>query len=263
MSAPSFPPSVIPSDDDDWQRYSRRYLPFSRRPVTPPCLLPVNHHLRVRLVSSTHLPLSVGGSRRTLLVTQPRSTFERLCLGLVRTNKFCSKERLLGSVSCGTTRHETSKFSALPDYCYVKVNETQAHCSPTLAVAGFTSSQVQALTDRFYTIHDWGAMFDKITSGSPPDWFPSPLLDSPQINPSAPLIQPLSIMSPTAGSGNLFYFHPTLSFNSSDSSIIHSDAEVHNLWRAQVVPPKLMTYRSGLIQPQENQGGLVQTLPRH
>jgi hypothetical protein len=46
------------------------------------------------------------------------------------------------------------------------------------------------------------------------------------------MIQPLSIMSPTAG----------LSFDSSDSSVIGRDTNDLHLWKAQVVPSELMDH---------------------
>jgi hypothetical protein len=155
----------------------------------------------------------------------------------VGSNKFCSKERLLGSLSCGTVKHEASKFDALPDCCYVKVNEIQAHCSPSLSVAGFTSSQVLALSERSYTISEWGAVFDSIVAGNLPDWFPHEPQEETE---RALILQPLSILSPTARPANLFDLQPTLSFDSTDSSVMNVDSRTQ--WRTQVMPPELLSH---------------------
>jgi len=155
----------------------------------------------------------------------------------VGSNKFCSKDRLPGSLSCGTIKHETSKFDALPDCCYVKVNEIQAHCSPRLSVAGFTSSQVLALSERSYTISEWGAVFDSIVAGNLPDWFPHEPQEETE---RALILQPLSILSPTARPANLFDLQPTLSFDSTDSSVMNVDPRTQ--WRTQVMPPELLSH---------------------
>jgi hypothetical protein len=55
------------------------------------------------------------GSKRTLVAMFPKSKFDRLCLGLVGTTKFCIKEHLPGTQSCGTGKHESSKFSTMED----------------------------------------------------------------------------------------------------------------------------------------------------
>jgi hypothetical protein len=225
---------------------SLRCLRFSRLQVLRNLLLPI--HLRCTLSeSSIHSLLSVlpfpgGGTRRGLLITQQRSKFERLCLGLVGLNKFCTKERLAGSNSCGTVKHETSKFEASPNCCFVKFNEIQAHSSPTLSVEGFTSEQVQSLGDRMLTITDWTSIFDEIASGSLPNWFPQAPWPTHHDNQNHSILQPLSIMSPTGGPARLFDFHPTLSFDSSDSSIIDKAGTELLPWRAHVVPPELLAH---------------------
>jgi hypothetical protein len=111
-----------------------------------------------------------------------------------------------------------------------------------LALAGFTANQVQALADRSFTPQDWSIVFDEITSDSPPEWFPVPLTVDPQVEMHNATVQPLSILSPTAGPVNLFDFQPVLSFDSSDSSTVSPNVENRNLWKSQVVPPELMTH---------------------
>jgi hypothetical protein len=54
--------------------------------------------------------------------------------------------------------------------------------------------------------------------------------------------QQLSILSPTAGTGNLFDYQPTLSFDSTDSSIIETMGTQADLWCTQVIPPELPSH---------------------
>jgi hypothetical protein len=157
--------------------------------------------------------------------------------------EFCSKERLSGSLSCGTAKHKTSKFTVLPNHCYIKFNEIQTYCSPALYVEGYTPSQIQALSSRSYTMNEWGAVFADLTSRNFPEWFPmTPVAASLQVDTTRLALQPLSILSPTAGAGNLFDFQPLLSFDSSNSSVLSPDAENRRLWRTQVVPPELLSH---------------------
>jgi hypothetical protein len=106
----------------------------------------------------------------------------------------------------------------------------------------FTPDQVEALVDQTFTVGHWTTVFDEIASGSPPDWFPQAPLMIAQEQRDHTGFQPLSIMSPTAGSGKLFDFHPTLSFDSADSSIIDKAGNETRLWRTQVTPPELLAH---------------------
>jgi len=249
MSAPSSTPS-LPLDEDNWMDFTSSLitslptLQSSSGSTEPSPSNPSSLHSFGKFNSFSFVGASIsgGGTRRGLLITQQRSKFERLCLGLVGLNKFCTKERLAGSNSCGTVKHETSKFEASPNCCFVKFNEIQAHSSPTLSVEGFTSEQVQSLGDRMLTITDWTSIFDEIASGSLPNWFPQAPWPTHHDNQNHSILQPLSIMSPTGGPARLFDFHPTLSFDSSDSSIIDKAGTELLPWRAHVVPPELLAH---------------------
>jgi hypothetical protein len=124
----------------------------------------------------------------------------------------------------------------------VKFNEIQSHCSPTLSVENLAEIQVQALSKRVFTISEWGALFNEISTGSLPNWIPQVHPDVQMHEQSRLTVQPFDIMSPHAGSGNLFDFQPTLSFDSSHSSIIDKNSNDLQLWKAQVVPSELMDH---------------------
>jgi hypothetical protein len=168
----------------------------------------------------------------------------------VGSNKFCVKERLPGSLSCGTTRHETSKFEASYGHGYVKFNEIQAHCSPSLNIEDFSDDQVEVLGNQSFTLPEWTIVFDQISGGINPDWLPtlapSPPLAAIAESEAAPnaTFQQLSILSPTAGQGNLFDFRPSLSFDSSDSSLIEAEEATGDRlqWRTQVLPQELLSH---------------------
>jgi len=173
----------------------------------------------------------------------PQSKVDRLCLGLVGTNKFCIKERLPGVSSCGTSRHETSKFDGLFGHCYVKHNEIQAHCTPCLDIESFSSRQMASLATQSYPLPEWINIFRTIEAGDFPEWLPKELIVDTQDNGAhVSSFQPLSILSPTAGPVNLFDYKPTLSFDSTDSSVIvgNSDHAMPASWRDQVIPPELL-----------------------
>ena len=248
----SVPPSSTPtlSADDNWQDFTSSLLTSlptlqasSGSSVSSPPSQPSSAGSSGKFHSFTFVGAAVsgGGSRRALLITQPRSGFERLCLGLVGSNKFCTKERLSGSGSCGFSKHETSKFDALPNTCYVKFNEIQAHCTPTLAIETLSEIQVRALSERVFTVSEWGTLFHEIATGSLPDWVPQDQL-AVQTQDGGLTVQPFGILSPTAGPGTLFDFQPTLSFDSSDSSIIDKNTTDLQLWKAKVVPPELIDH---------------------
>jgi hypothetical protein len=248
-------PSVFP-DDDNWQGFTSSLITTlpdmqssSGSNVTSPPSQPSSTGSSGKFNSFSFVGTSLagGGVRRSLLVMQPRSKLERLCLGLVGSNKFCTKDRLPGASSCGTTKHEAAKFDALQDHCYVKVNEIQAHCLPTLSIAGCSDSQVHALSERIYTDAKWGPIFDSIVSGVPPDWLPTAPVVLPQVqeDTAGPLsLQPLGLLSPTTQASNLFDSQPKLSFDSADSSVIQSELEgaARSSWRVQDVPPELLDH---------------------
>jgi len=92
-------------------------------------------------------------------------------------------------------------------------------------------------------MNEWGAVFADLTSRNFPEWFPmTPDAASLQVDTTRLALQPLSILSPTTGAENLFDFQPSLSFDSSDSSVLSPDAENRRLWRTQVVPPELLSH---------------------
>ncbi len=70
----------------------------------------------------------------------------------------------------------------------------------------------------------------------------TPVTASLQVDTTRLALQPLSILSPTAGAGTLFDFQPLLSFDSSNSSALSLDAENRRLWRTQVGPPELLSH---------------------
>ena len=83
---------------------------------------------------------------------------------------------------------------------------------------------------------EWTTIFEKISVGDNPEWFPTcPQIHSDTVNSLS--FQQLSILSPTAGTGNLFDYQPTLSFDSTDSSIIERMGAQADLWCTQVTPP--------------------------
>jgi len=174
----------------------------------------------------------------------PRFKLDRLCLGLVGTNKFCINDRLLGVSSCGTSRHEVSKFDGLFGHCYVKYNEIQAHCSPCLDVESFSSKQLDSLAARSHALPEWINIFGSIAAGNFPEWLPKELIvDTRGDVEPVPTFQQLSILSPTAGPAALFDYQPTLSFDSVDSSVIvenSGQASSTLPWREHVVPPELL-----------------------
>jgi len=257
MSTPSSTNPSVLLDDDNWQGFSALLISTLPPPLvgsssgsatSSPPSQPSSTDSSGKFNSFALVGASFtggGGSKRALLITQPRSKFDCLCLGLVGTNKFCIKERLSGALSCGTTRHETSKFEGSYDHCYVKYNEIQAHCTPTLNLEAFSANQIAALADRSFSLADWTTILDGIAVGDLPDWFPKRLVvDTLQEEEPALSFQQLSILSPTSGPAVLFDYKPSLSFDSSDSSIIKASGKqpAKSFWRNQVVPPELMEH---------------------
>lgn len=156
-----------------------------------------------------------GGPKRQLILTYPRSKFEWLCFGLVGSSKFCIKEQLPGALSCGTGKHETSKCKALSN-------------AFTLDMSLFNQEQVEVMNQKMLTTLEWSEVFECITIKAFPEWIPAGTIqeDEPFRVSSmddqlmVPSYKPLGIPPPTHGDVVVFDFHPTLSFDSADSSII-------------------------------------------
>jgi len=97
MSAPSSTPSNVPSDDDNWQGFTSSLITSlptlqssSGSMVSSPPSQPSSSGSSGKFNSFTFVGASLtggGGSKRTLLI-MPQARIDRLCLGLVGTNKF-------------------------------------------------------------------------------------------------------------------------------------------------------------------------------
>jgi hypothetical protein len=197
--------------------------------------------------------LSGGVSKRSLLATFPSSKYQRLCLGLVGSSKFCIKERLPGANSCGTGKHETSKYrQVFEDAFYVKHNEIQAYCQPVLHAKFLHEDQVEILMLKTLTLNDWGEVFEGISLGNLPDWLPKydhemtmsmVQNDVDHLSQASDLaLKTLGILSPTKGEALDFNFQLSLSFDSTDSSILAKVSEEESEWRASVAPEELLKY---------------------
>jgi len=106
-------------------------------------------------------------------------------------------------------------------------------------------AQVESLAERSFAAAEWSNIFDDISAGAPPEWFPQPYAAAQsQSTSDGATFQQLSILSPTAGPTKLFDFQPALSFDSADSSIsnVASDPAARNVWRSQVAPPELLMH---------------------
>ncbi len=72
-------------------------------------------------------------------------------------------------------------------------------------------------------------VFDGIESGSPPGWIPktssnndvdSMVMSHQMLGSNYLVLQPLSILSPMKGDATVFDYQPSLSFDSTDSSVM-------------------------------------------
>jgi len=111
-------------------------------------LLCLCHPPRGLPVSLIHLLLSVllyPGIRRSLFWHSTSARAGRFCLGSVGMTKFCIKDCLPATKSCGTGRHATSKFNGIPGGFFIKHNELHAFCQPTLVAPQLTDRQVAAI----------------------------------------------------------------------------------------------------------------------
>jgi hypothetical protein len=174
-------------------------------------------------------PLWPGGSKRALLATFPVSKFKHLCLGSVDSSKFCIKDHLLGPNSCGTRKHEGSKYLAAQDAFYVKHNEVQAYCQPVIDATLLNESQKNVMAEKMLLITEGMEVFDGIESGSPPGWIPktssnndvdSMVMSHQMLGSNYLVLQPLSILSPMKGDATVFDYQSSLSFDSTDSSVM-------------------------------------------
>lgn len=137
----------------------------------------------------------------------------------------------------------------MQDAFYVKHNEIQAYCHPAIDIKYFNEHQKEALAIKVLSLNEWMEVFEAIDSGSIPDWLSvgdkdiSALIIDDQTEPTTNLaFKPLGILSPTKGDATMFDFQPTLSFDSTDSSVIGRLAESEDNWRSLVSPTQLLQY---------------------
>ncbi len=177
---------------------------------------------------------------------------------MVGTSKFCIKDRLPGAGSCGTGKHEISKFPAKQDAFYLKHNEIQAYCQPVIEATMFNEEQKYVLTQKRLTGSEWRDTFGELDRGAILDWLvigskdtTSGVMDAPLEQRKMSALKTLGILSPTKGDAVIFDFQPSLSFDSSDSNVLCILPEGDADWREAVSPSELLHYVDSIEKKSE------------
>jgi hypothetical protein len=235
-------------DDDDWKGLSigvSSTLTSTSGSSEPTRLDPSSSSSsgKYNMFNFVGATISGGGPKRSLFHTSSIAKLDKVCLGLVGSNKFCIKSCLEGSNSCGTGRHGSSKFSIAMNCFYIKHSDSQVHCQPVLDGSSLTLLQVEAVLDKTLSASEWSSAFTSILEGVYPDWWPSDVIDeeiSTLVHQNNFTLEKLSILSPTRAGDNpsVFDFHPSLSFDSSESSDNPSNLGSRSL----VTPTELLVY---------------------
>jgi hypothetical protein len=120
------------------------------------------------------------------------------------------------------------------------------------------------------TLNDWDEVFDSISLGNLPNWLLKVDLDVMLEVDQTRLNQPsqsqdlslktLGILLPTKGDALDFDFHPSLSFDSTDSSILGKLPEGEPNWRETVIPEEVLKYIDSINKCETNEGGMVKTI---
>jgi hypothetical protein len=156
---------------------------------------------------------STPGKRNALLL-EPSPAL--LCMGLVSTNKFCTKVLVNGATSCGASAH-VRKFHPSSATAYFKDNEVRAFCKPVFDLTIMSTVQRLRIQGVVLTLEEWSHLFVQVQRKTPPKWLtfedpPSVVIEEEE-DASTELLSPVH-----AAAGSLLGLIPMLSFEDSVSS---------------------------------------------
>jgi hypothetical protein len=256
--ASSTPPSTLRLDDDDaWQGFASGFssslslvlapapsLRSDASAVVSPSAVPssTSSGSSGKFNAFTFVGASVSGGavKRFLVHLCGAEEHEEVCFGLVGSTKFCLRDKIPGSTSCGTGRHGLMKFPVTGNALYVKFTDTQIYTQPVLDAEVLSEEQIEVLLTKNFTLSEWSQLFQDIEDQTFPDWLSQAVPPAKAASAIEPMLRPLSILSPTHDEASHCVFQQVMSFDSSDSTMLMLPE--NKTWRAEVVPTDCLTY---------------------
>ena len=189
---------------------------------------------------------SGGGAKRGIWLSD-EEVLEKPCLGLIGSgDKICIKRRVGSAISCGTTKHEGTKFRVPSATGFIRCSDSQILCEPTLNVSEFDVSQLKDLKALRLGTSDWMAFFASAVKvqESPKD---SKMKEPESSTGKDPGVSS-ELQSPRLSDRNtgIFALVPSLSFDSVDSAATASSHDIRALEENKTVLQRLKSVEAKL-----------------
>ncbi len=114
-----------------------------------------------------------------------------VCLGAVGSSRFCIKDCLPNSNSCGIGAHGSKKFNADKSVFYVRESPARALCDSRFVLKSWSNllsmSQALSLINQGMTMQEWSGSFELMNSGVIPSWLEDEKENDPSYNTEQPV----------------------------------------------------------------------------